>query len=50
MATERGWWNLTTTVELSDEDRAHIASMIKDGFTEGEVCVTDDETGEDHTP
>jgi hypothetical protein len=37
MASERGWWALTATVELDDYDRKHIAGLVGKGFTEGEV-------------
>lgn len=37
MAKERGWWNLETTVELSDVDRDHVAEMIKQGYAGGEI-------------
>ena len=37
MANERGWWKLEVNVELSDLDKEHIAKMIKEGYTGGEV-------------
>jgi len=40
MATERGWWKLTTTIwmnDLTDADLEHIAKMIVEGYTEGEI-------------
>jgi len=45
MATERGWWTLTSTVELDGDDREHIAGLIRDGFTAGEV-VNNTDSGE----
>lgn len=45
MAAQQGWWNLTTTVEPSEADLEHIADMIKDGFTEGQIVAD----GEDET-
>jgi hypothetical protein len=37
--SDRGWWKLTFTGvnELNDIDREHIAKLIVDGFTEGEI-------------
>jgi len=36
------WWKLThTKEELNDADREHIAKLIKEGYTEGEL--NDDE-------
>jgi len=44
MAKERGWWKLTCTVEPSDSDLEHIAKVIKEGYTEGEiVCDEEDD-------
>ena len=34
-----GWWDLNIgDCELSDGDREHIAEMIKEGYTSGEIC------------
>jgi len=41
-----GWWKLEAwkrdskgnEIELDDADREHIAKMIVDGCTQGEVC------------
>lgn len=41
MAVQRGWWNLTSTVELTEADREHIAGLIREGYTEGEVPAGD---------
>jgi len=37
--TERGWWNLTFkgVDELTDDDKEHIAKLIEEGGTEGEI-------------
>ena len=32
-----GWWELKTTIELTDADKEHIADLIKQGFTSGEI-------------
>lgn len=48
MARQRGWWNLSTNTELSDVDLEHIAEMILNGFTSGEVIQDDDEEGVNH--
>lgn len=44
MANKRGWWQLFSEnvendalLELSDVDREHIAELIKQGYTEGEI-------------
>ena len=46
MAKESGWWKLDLgdlrRDDLSDADREHIAKMIKEGYTQGEI-VKDDE-------
>ena len=45
MAKERGWWKLDVNVEgLTEADLGHIAQMILDGFTEGEIVKDEDET------
>lgn len=38
MATERGWWTLNTTTETNGIDLEHIAELIKEGYTNGEIC------------
>jgi hypothetical protein len=43
--TETGWWSLDATCDLTDADREHIASLIRDGFTSGQI-VHDDEDEE----
>jgi len=37
--TERGWWELEVTgiVDLSEDSRQHIADMIAQGYTSGEI-------------
>jgi hypothetical protein len=47
MANQRAWWTLVIsqepngphddTIDLSDVDRGHIAGVIEDGCTEGEI-------------
>lgn len=40
MANVRTWWKLEISdedAELSDADREHIAGLIKEGYTHGEV-------------
>jgi len=32
-----GWWTLKTTVKINDVDREHIAKMIIEGYTQGEI-------------
>ncbi len=36
-----GWWSLDTTIEPNDIDLEHIAQLIKDGFTSGEIIQDD---------
>jgi hypothetical protein len=47
MATEQGWWNFTANVDLSQADLEHIAEMITQGFTEGQVAA--DPSEDDYT-
>jgi hypothetical protein len=37
MAKSRGWWTIEFTVEPSESDLDHIAEMIKQGCTQGEI-------------
>ena len=46
MANERGWWKLDVNVEIDDCDREHIAQMILEGYTEGEICGNDEDEEE----
>lgn len=34
---ERGWWTLRCTVPPDDSSRQHIAQLIEQGYTEGEI-------------
>jgi hypothetical protein len=43
MAKERGWWTLETTVSVNRDDRQHIADLITQGYTEGEINKTEDD-------
>jgi ABC-type Zn uptake system ZnuABC Zn-binding protein ZnuA len=45
MAQSSGWWELKTTVEPSTTDLEHIAELIEQGSTSGEI--TEDEVEED---
>ncbi len=38
MAHESGWWTLNTNIEPNDCDLEHIAELIKQGYTSGEIC------------
>jgi uncharacterized membrane protein len=42
MAKHRGWWDLTikgnTSDELDEADLDHIAELIKEGYTSGEIA------------
>jgi len=46
MATESGWWNLSATVIPNEFDLEHIAKLIAEGFTSGEI-VENEEVEED---
>jgi len=37
MAKDRGWWELKTTTEPSTTDIEHIADLILQGNTSGEI-------------
>lgn len=42
---DRGWWSLTTTIpseQLSDCTLEHIAKLIKEGYTSGEIIEEDE--------
>jgi len=41
MAKERGWWSINFTVEPNESDLEHIAHLVKEGFTSGEICEDD---------
>lgn len=32
-----GWWKLETTIKPNDADLEHIAELIKEGYTSGEI-------------
>ena len=48
---ERGWWTLS--IEMNGPNEAdgaaleHIAELIKQGYTSGEVLMDEDEDGKD---
>lgn len=50
MANKRGWWSLDIRnvdddnyIDLSECDIDHIARCIKDGCTQGEIVIDDEE-------
>lgn len=43
MAKERGWWEIKFTVEPNDVDLEHIAELIKQGYTNGEIVEDEPE-------
>jgi len=49
MAKERGWWDLDLhdqrMDDLSDADREHIAALIKEGITGGELVKDEEDPG-----
>jgi hypothetical protein len=38
MAKRFGWWKIEFTEEPEQDDLDHIAQLIKDGYTEGEIA------------
>ena len=46
MAKERGWWTLITTVDPDEVDIEHIAEMVRQGFTAGEINKTEEHDNE----
>jgi hypothetical protein len=42
-AKERGFWEITFTTEPNDIDLEHIADLIRQGFTSGEIVGGDEE-------
>lgn len=50
MASENGWWELKTTTETNQVDLDHIAELIKEGYTSGEIVGCDEEEGSDIDP
>ena len=38
-----GWWKIEFTIEPDEYDRDHIAELIKQGFTEGEIVQEETE-------
>lgn len=41
MASESGWWQIKYTVEPDETDLAHIAQLIKEGYTDGEIVANE---------
>lgn len=44
MSDGRGWWTLSTTVDPDETDLEHIADMIRQGYTSGEIVKTTEAT------
>ncbi len=49
MANKNGWWSIEISnsddeesIALSDCDREHIAELIKQGYTEGEIVAEEE--------
>lgn len=38
-----GWWKIEFTVKPNETDLEHIAKLIKEGFTEGEILHDDED-------
>lgn len=38
-----GWWHITYTIEPNEIDLEHIAKLIKEGFTQGEMLQEDED-------
>lgn len=52
MSNAHGWWKLSIEktdpdvdkqIELADDDLEHIAELIKQGYTEGEIVRDNDD-------
>ena len=43
MAKSYGYWELSTTVEPNELDLEHIAKLIQEGYTSGEIVENEDE-------
>ena len=41
MASESGSWELKTTGDVNQVDLDHIAEMVKQGYTSGEIVEDD---------
>jgi len=50
MANKSGYWKLIIDddIELNNEDWDHIAEMIRQEYTEGEICETVEEDMEEY--
>lgn len=40
MSDRYGWWTLATTVQPDDADLEHTGQLVRQGFTQGEICKT----------
>lgn len=38
MAKNRGFWEISFTEEPSTTDLEHIAQLVEQGYTSGEIC------------
>jgi len=47
MVVKTGWWTIEFTIEPRDCDLEHIAELIKEGYTEGEMTQEYDEEEEE---
>lgn len=43
---ETGWWKIEYTIEPDEYDLDHIAELIRQGFTSGEIVQEEDEDKE----
>jgi len=37
-----GWWKITFTIEPNEIDLDHIAKLIKEGYTQGQIVQEED--------
>ena len=44
---ERGWWKIEYTIEPDECSLEHIAKLITEGYTQGEIINLDEEEGDD---
>ena len=42
MAKERGWWEITFSVEINDGDLEHIIKLVSEGYTSGEIACNEE--------
>jgi len=41
--TKTGWWSIEYTIKPNEMDLEHIAELIKEGFTSGQIVQEDED-------